>query len=331
MLTRPVEICTVILTHIPLKTRFEMKRICIQLATTFLILWAGFTGAQNQQQRIDSLVMLMRTAGREWNNYATPLIKIGEAAVPGLIKNAEDKTLNQWNRRISVMTLNQIDSKQWVNPALKILFDENEDPVLRNHTTAGLRGEDLTFVKTELWQLYNQTEEESYKSNLAGLLLTADTALAYQAFCELYQSEISHLKRNALYNLVRIRPKESTAWYLNALQCGDWMTANLAMDSLIHSDDLSPDDFFSIYNRPGVSEEVQWRIVYTLGHSKNPDFIPFFVEALQNEKWLVNNEAALSLCHFNAKHVMTALKSLKSDRRPFTKKNVKWVKQHLKH
>jgi len=88
-----------------------MKRFLFFLWIMYLHLNSTFLIAQGQQTEIDSLARMMRTAGREWNDYANPLIKIGEAAVPALIKNAEDKSLSQWNRRISVMTLNQIKSQ----------------------------------------------------------------------------------------------------------------------------------------------------------------------------------------------------------------------------
>ena len=73
-----------------------MKCLFMTISILFLVFNSVF--AQNQEAEIDSLVTLMRTAGREWNNYANPLKKIGEPAVPALIRNAEDKNLEQWNR-----------------------------------------------------------------------------------------------------------------------------------------------------------------------------------------------------------------------------------------
>jgi hypothetical protein len=130
---------------------------------------------RDQQARIDSLVNHLKTAGREWNDYATSLIEIGEPAVPALIEMAQDKSLDQWTRRITIMTLNDIRSGQWFRPALEILFDRREDPVTRNQVTTGLKGFDLSDVKDELWKLYEEATDEFYKLNLAGLLMTADT------------------------------------------------------------------------------------------------------------------------------------------------------------
>jgi len=294
------------------------------------ILVQGYVCAQNQQAEIDSLVRMMRTAGREWNDYANPLIKIGEPAVPGLIKNAEDKSLSQWNRRISVMTLNNIHSPLWKESALKMLLDRNEDPVLRNHATAGLRGFDLSAVKSELWEIYKEAENQFHKSNLAGLLLTADTALAYKAFHELYVTQDGHIQRYALQNLIQLRPQESTSWLLNAIQGEDWMTANLAMDSLITTGHFNADNLLSVYNNPVADEEVQWRITFVVGHRKEVESIPFLVQALQNESWLVNTEAAVGLCSFEKERVLKEMKALKNDSRPFVRNNVIWVLKQLK-
>ncbi len=289
-----------------------------------------FAFSQNQQSEIDSLVRMMRTAGREWNDYANPLIKIGEPAVPALIKNAEDKNLAQWNRRISVMTLNQIHSLQWKEPALKMLFDKNEDPILRNHATAGLRGFDLSNVNIELWEMYNDVENESYKSNLAYLLLTADTAMAYKAFYELYHTKDGHIQKGALLNLAQLRPAESTGWYVKGIQLDDWMTSNLAMDSLIVSKDFKSNDLISLYKQANVSEESRWRIVYVFGKRNEPESLPFLFEAFQNESWLIHTEATVALSRFEADQLLGEIKVLKNDSKSFIRNNAKWVIRQLK-
>ncbi|MDX1286180.1 MAG: HEAT repeat domain-containing protein [Draconibacterium sp.] len=305
-----------------------MKRL--SLIIILIILVFDIALAQYQQAEIDSLVKMMRTAGREWNDYANPLITIGEPAVPGLIKNAEDKTLPQWNRRIAVMTLNNIRSPLWKERALKMLFDKNEDLALRNHTTAGLRGFELGDVKNKLWELYNDKEFERYKSNIAHLLVTADTTLAYKAFHELYQSQDGYGQRTALQNLIQLRPEESTKWLLDAIQGEDWMTSNLAMDSLIASQHFKASDLLSVYNKPDITEEVQWRIVYILGHRKEPESIDYLVEALQNESWLVHTESAVGLTRFKPAIVLEELLKLKNDDRFYVRNNIKWIISNLK-
>jgi HEAT repeat protein len=281
--------------------------------------------SQNQQAEIDSLVKELRTAGRDWTDYSNPLIEIGEPAVPALINNALDKSLPQWNRRISMETLNQIHSEVWLKPALNILFDESEIPDLRNRATAGLRGFDLSDVKTKLWELYRKTENQFYKSNLAALLLTADTTLAYNAFSELYETQDGHIQRFALQSLIQLRPRESTTWLLDAIQGEDWMTGNLAMDSLITSNNFKPNELISVYNKTETSDEVQWRITFIFGKRNEESSIPFLIGALQNESWLVHNEATVALSRFNPDVVLEKLKALKKDDRPYVRINAKWV------
>jgi HEAT repeat protein len=295
----------------------------------FMILPIKDVMAQHQQTRIDSLVNLLRSAGREWNNYSIPLIEMGEAAVPALIRAVEDPGLSQWNRRISVMTLNDIHSPLWVKPALDILFDRNEDPVLRNQVTAGLKGFDLEDVKEELWEVFNELSDEFRKSNIAHLLLTADTAMAYQAFCELYKTD-GYIKKTALWNLVKLRPDESTLWFLDGIQVEDWMTANLAMDSLVTSDYFIAEDLLSVYYDSERSEEIRWRIVYIFGHRCEPESIPLLLDALQEESWLIHTEAAVGLCRFTPKLVIPEIKALKKDPRSYVRNNSTWVIRQLK-
>ena len=306
-----------------------MRLLKIIFLSIFMILPITDVIAQEQHNRIDSLVNLLKTAGREWNNYADPLIEIGEPAVPALIKAVRDRKLEQWNRRISVMTLNNIHSPLWVEPALDILFDRNEDPVLRNQVTAGLKGFDLTEVKEELWEVYEEYSNDFRKSNIADLLLTADTAMAYQAFQELYNTD-GYVKKTALLNLVSLRPEESTMWFLDGIQMDDWMTANLAMDSLVTSDYFVAEDLLSLYQKSDLNEEVRWRIVYIFGHRNEPESVSLLLKALQEESWLVHTEAAVGLCRFDPDKVVSEMKSLNKDPRPYVRNNSAWVIQQIK-
>jgi len=323
-------ISTAILSHTLPKTPSKMKLISKLIIIVCMIMTLNDAAAQDQQTRIDSLVNLLKTAGREWNDYSKPLISIGEPAVPALIKVVKDRNLSQWIRRISVMTLNSIHSSQWVKPALSILFDRDEDPVLRNHVTAGLRGFDLSKEKEDLWEVYLEVTNESYKSNLANLLLTADTSMAYKAFNELYTTCDGHIQQLALLNLVRIRPEESSSWFIKGIQVDDWMTANLAMDSLVTSIYFIADDLISVYHEPGVREEVQWRIIFVFGHRKEPESLPMLVEALQEESWLIHTEAAEDLCRFDPEQVIPEMKALKNDTRPYIRNNSRWVIHQMK-
>ncbi|KPK82908.1 MAG: hypothetical protein AMS27_13670 [Bacteroides sp. SM23_62_1] len=285
---------------------------------------------QDQQIRIDSLANLLKTAGREWNDYANPLIEIGEPAVPALIKVAEERNLNQWNRRITIMTLNDIHSEQWIKPALKILFDQKEDAVLRNQVTAGLKGFNLSNVKEDLWKLYTEAQDEYFKLNLAYLLLTADTSSAYRSFHELYNNYDGFVQKMALFNLVCIRPEESTTWYLDGIQMDDWMTANMAMDSLAASNYFVPDDLISLYNESGTREEIRWRIIFVFSHRNEPGSVPILLKAFQEESWLVHTEAAVGLSRFSPEQVIPEMKALKNDSRPFVRNNSRWVIHQMK-
>lgn len=307
-----------------------MQRLSRFIVLVYMILSVNPFFAQDQQARIDSLVNLLRTAGREWNNYADPLISIGEPAIPALITVAEDRGLSQWNRRVSIMTLNSIHSAQWVKPALDILFDRNEDPGLRNQVTAGLKGFDLSGVKDQLWELYKEGSNDFHKSNMAHLLLTADTSLAYRSFHELYHNCDGYVQKTALLNLVSLRPLESTFWYLDGLQMDDWTTANICMDSLVTTLYFVAGDLVSLYHGSGISEEVQWRIVYILGHRREPESLSLLFKAFRDEKWLVHTEATVGLCNFDPEHVLPEMKSLKNDPRPYIQKNARWVIRQIK-
>ncbi len=283
--------------------------------------------AQNQHE-IDSLVNKLRTAGRDWTNYSEPLVKIGDPAVPALIENAIDKNLPQWNRRVSMETLNQIHSELWVEPALEILLDDDEIPDLRNRATAGLRGFDLQNVKTGLWDLFHETDNVYFKSNLAQLMVYSDKEMAYDAFEELYKTTSSHVQTSALNNLIKLRPEESTHWLMNALLGNDWRTANLAMDSLIISEHLNTQVLIDCYANE-EREDAQWRVVYILGQRKAPESLSFLSKALKNKYWLVRTEAAVALSRCNAELVEMELEPLKNDTAYFVRANINWILRQL--
>jgi hypothetical protein len=331
MSTRYVEVIfTGILSNTLPKILNNMRNLKIFILSVCLItpIYDAFT--QDQQARIDSLVHLLKSAGREWNDYAKPLIDIGEPAVPYLIEVAEDKSLSQWNRRIAVMTLNEIHSPLWKEPALNILFDRSENPGLRNQVTAGLKGFELSDVKEELWRIYQEVANKSYKLNIAYLLMTADTSMAYRSCYEIYKNYDGYVQKTALLNLVRLRPEESTTWFLNGLQIDDWMTANMAMDSLVASRYFVTDELIALYNKPDVREEVRWRIVFIFGHRNVPESVPLLLEAFQEESWLVHTEAAVGLCRFNPEQVIPKMKDLNKDSRAYVRNNSRWVIYKMK-
>jgi len=286
--------------------------------------------AQNQQQKIDSLIILFKKSRHDWNVYAKQFIEIGEPAIPALVDMLEDKSLEQWPRRIAAMTLNDIHSPLYIETALKILMDPSEDFTLRNSVTNGLKGHDLSYATTELWEIFNEESDQWFRSNIADILVTSDTALAYRAYSEIYHSNDGYLKQQSLLRMVQLRPGESTGWYLKGLQTGDWMTANLAMDSLLSIKHLIPGELVDLYKQSGTPEEVRWRIVYILGNRELPESLPLLVQALRDPSWLTYNEAAVGLSRMPADKVIPAMKELLNDSNPMVVKNANWVMDNIK-
>jgi len=155
-----------------------MKSLSIFSIIIILVFSAPDISAQTRQAEIDSLIVLFMDAGREWDEYARQFIQIGDPAVPALIALLEDKSLKQWTRRISAMTLNDIHSPLYIEPALKILTDRTEEPGIRNQVTNGLKGHDLSFASKELWEIFTEESDQFFRLNVAGILCTSDTALA---------------------------------------------------------------------------------------------------------------------------------------------------------
>jgi len=306
-------------------------RHCLTLLL-ILSLTCSFTdgSAQTQQQEIDSLIVLFKGAHREWNEYAREFIRIGEPAVPALVALLEDKSLGQWTRRIAAMTLNDIHSDSYIKTAMKLLTDRSEDPTLRNQVTIGLKGHDLSYASEELWTVYNESSDEWFRSNIADILVTSDTELAYRAYREIYQANDGYLKQQALLRLVRLRPGETTTWYMKGLQTGDWMTANLAMDSLVTTRHIIPEKLVDLYNQTETPEEIRWRIVYIMGNRELQESLPLLMDALRDPSWLVYNEAAVGLSRMPGDQVLPAMKELLNDSNPLVVKNADWVIRRIK-
>lgn len=287
--------------------------------------------AQSRQTEIDSLIVLFKDAGREWDEYARQFIQIGDPAVPALVALLENKNLKQWTRRIAAMTLNDLHSHLYIEPALKILTDRSEDFVIRNQVTIGLKGHDLSGSREELWEVFNEGSDEFFRLNVAGILCTSDTALAYLAYREIYPAAVEgYVKQQALLNIVRLRPGESTSWFLDGLQTGDWKTANLAMDSLISTTHFIHEKLVDLYKQPETPEEVRWRIVFVLGHRKVPESLPLLIEALRDPDWLVYNEAIVGLCRIKPEKVIPGMKELLEDASSNVRNNARWVINKLK-
>lgn len=276
-----------------------MRNIRIMILCCFCASWiTGEAVAQKStdsasQNRVDSLVQLLKKAGREWNEYAIQLLAIGEPAVPALIETVEDKNLEEWPRRVASMTLADFHSKQSIDPCLTILFDQTDNQVIRNGMCAVLRGFDLSSHKDRLWELF-QRSESWFQLNLASLLDTSDPELAFLAYQIIYEKMDGYGKQQALIRLVELHPEESNALYLKGLQTDDWMTGNLAMDSLVTSKYLIPSDMLTLFHDSNTSKEIRWRIVYIFSHRSLPESESLLREALEDTSWLVRMEAKLA-------------------------------------
>ncbi len=287
-----------------------MKVITI-LSIVVSTLWMSpLSFSQERQQDIDSLIVLFKSAGRDWNILADQFIAIGEPAVLPLISVLQDSSQTQWTRRIAAMTLNDIHSDAYIEPALQLLMDRSETRELRNQVTNGLKGHDLSHVSEELWEIYQEEENVFFRLNIAGLLNTSDPFLASHAYEELYISSEGYCKQQALKNLLRLRPHESVELYISALQADDWMTANLAMDSLAATSHFTPGRIIRLYHRSGTPEIVRWRILNVLGQRPEQNYLNLHLEALSDPGWLVHNEAALTLSRMPPDQVLPELRYL---------------------
>jgi len=282
--------------------------------------------AQERASEMDSLITLFVNAGRNWNIYAKQFITMGEPAVPYLVNLLQDTSQTPWVRRTAAMTLNDIHSPAYVEPALELLLDRNESNQLRNQVTNGLKGYDLSHVAEELWVIFEEEhEQEFFRLNIAGILTTSDPHLAYDAFKELYASTEGYCKHQALVNLARIRPEESGEWYLSALQVDDWMTGNVAMDSLAVIEDFSPGKLIRLYHKASTPELVRWRIIHLMGRRTEHNYISLYLDALGDPGWLVHNEAALVLSRMEAEKVIPDLRFLEQSGEEELAERAGWV------
>lgn len=297
------------------------------VVTTF---WMSPQGiSQERQHEADSLIILFKNADRNWNTLADQFIAIGEPAVLPLIDLLQDKSQTQWTRRIAAMTLNDIHSPTYIEPALQLLLDRSEIPELRNQVTNGLKGHDLSYASEELWKIFQEEEDDFFRLNIAGILNTSDPFLAYQAYEELYINSEGFCKQQALINLVRLSPEESSELYLSALQTDDWMTARLAMDSLVSTRHFTPGRIIRLFHKAGTPELVRWRIIHVLGHRQEHNYLDLHLEALSDPGWLVHNEAALALSRLPHDLVLPELRYLEQSGDRELVSRAEWVISHF--
>ena len=197
-----------------------------------------------------------------------------------------------------------------VDSLIRILLDRSVTLEMRNRAANHLKGYDLSGASDELMNIFREEENAFFRLNIAGILDTSDPLLAYQAYKELYQGSEGYCKQQALKNLVRLRPHESADWYISALQTGDWMTANLAMDSLKTTVQFNPNRLIRIYHRNDTPEIGRWRIVHVMGHRPERNYLDLQLEALKDPGWLVHNEAALALSRMPRELVLPELRYL---------------------
>jgi hypothetical protein len=252
---------------------------------------------QNQsllEAKADSLVDLMMTAGRNWNEYAHHLVSIGEASVPPLLRALNDRSLDQFPRRTASMTLSDINSESIIEPGMKIMFDDTELLVIRNGMIPVIRKYDLSPYKDDIWDLYQSTDEY-FHNNLASLLIDCDPERAYQAYEDLYEIGDSWGKRSALNTLIMLKPEFAGKWLMRGLQEDDWMTSKLAMDSILTSRHIDSKALADLFEDPKTDEILKWRLTYLFGNRSWPESEEILEAASKDESWLVRIEGKLGL------------------------------------
>ena len=245
-------------------------------------------------RQIDSLMKVLKSAGRHWNDPAGRLIKIGDPAVPALVDLLFDNSESQWNRRVAAMTLNQMHSPLTLEPGLKLLYDTTQEWDLRNQIIPSILGFDIPGEKDRLWELFNDPDASRYRGNIAGLLVYADTSKAYMAYRELFKENDGYMKMQSMRHLASLRPDEATFWYLQGVREDDWWTANVAMDSIISLESPDARKLEDIFYT-SEDDEIRWRICNIISHTDLPTRDEFLDKAAEDESWLVRMEAKLGL------------------------------------
>ncbi len=212
-----------------------------------------------------------------------------------------------------------------VDSLIVLLQDRSETLELRNQITIGLKGYDLSHVSEKLWEIYQEEEDVFFRLNIAGILLTSDPFLAYQAYEGLYISSKGYCKQQALRNLVILRPRQSSDLYLSAIQSDDWMSACLAMDSLVSISHFNSGKLIRLFHRAGTPELVRWRIIHVLGNRPEKNYMNLHLEALSDPAWLVHNEAALALSRMPPDKVVPDLRYLEQSGEMDLVQRVGWV------
>ena len=279
-----------------------MKRIKCFLLLLFLVISlknhiAGQTREATDpiiQGKIDSIMLLLSQARHDWGIYSNQLIEIGKPAVPALLNILTDQDALQWNRRKASMTLSSVYDDNLVAPCMRILLNEEEDMRIRNQVTGILKNYELSKYKYELESLFKKASI-NLQYNVGVLLLKADDHMAYSAFETIFETHDFYGKKQAIRYLTELKPEKAIYWYLEAIQSNDWMTANFGMDQLIDASHLNVDILIDIYQQEREDEEIRWRITYIMRMRNTIDTIAFLINALQDESWLVYNEAAVGL------------------------------------
>lgn len=159
------------------------------------------------------------------------------------------------------------------------------------------------------------------KTRIMLLIVVTTIWIGPQSFSQQSQSEID--------SLISLLKSEGSNWYLSALQSDDWMTANLAMDSLISTTHFAPGKLIRLYRRNQTSEIVKWRIINVLVQRPEDDYLFLLLEALSDPGWLVHNEAALALSRLPPEQVLPELKYLEQSDDKEIIRRVSWVINQL--
>jgi len=105
----------------------------------------------------------------------------------------------------------------------------------------------------------------------------------------------------ALRHLALLRPHESTYWYIKGLVSDDWMTGNMAMDSLVNLKNLDSNSMLELYDNEDTNEQTRWRILHVLGQINLSESTSLLERTRKDASWLIRMEARFAVQQLHPK------------------------------
>lgn len=267
-----------------------------------LIIWLGpliysckIKGQTPEQKQIDSLINILITQRREWNEASELLITIGESTADELISILVNKSFDSWVRRKAAMTLSGVESELKIEPCINVYSDNTDDLHVRVSACNALSKINIDKFE-ELFLHWATDKNQAIRIAAYNRLAQIGSEKAINFLINEIDSQKDMAHWIILHIIEKVDSDEVNEKFIKALDDEVWWMINeYAREVLITKGENVIESLHEILLNKENSDFMRWKAIWVIKDLNTDKKYRILQNGLNDSCWLVRNEAEVAL------------------------------------